>query len=167
MSFNATTPRLNRRFALLGLLGLAGCGFAPVYGTGGQARALQGAMIVTAPDTIAGFRMRQYLVDQLGQPNAARYALTIGMSQTATPATITSDGDTTRFNLIGTSDWTLSDLNGQRIAGGDVETFTSYSSTGSTVATQAAADDARDRLARALGDLVLARIILLDLDAAQ
>ena len=104
--------------------------------------------------------MRQHLLDELGPLDVARYELTVSISQTATPATITSDGDTTRFNLIGTSDWEFAIVGGPTIGRGQVETFSSYSSTGSTVATQAASDDARDRLAIALADLIVTDIIV-------
>ncbi len=48
---------------------------------------------------------------------------------------ITADGATTRYNLIGKADWTLTrHSDGLRMAGGTVDNFASYSATGSTVA---------------------------------
>ena len=73
---------------------------------------------------------------------------------------ITLDGDTTRFNLVGTADWTLSDMAGGAVTAGDVSTFTSYSATGSNVATQAAQADASARLAVAMADLIVSRLLL-------
>ena len=46
------------------------------------------------------------------------------------------------------------------LASGVVETFTAYSAFGTTVATQEAQADARDRLAIALADLIVTDIIL-------
>lgn len=104
--------------------------------------------------------MRARLIDRLGDTVQARYTLSVAMTETPSPATITLDGDTTRFNLVGTAAWTLVDVAGDVVKGGDVETFTSYSATGSTVATQAAKTDARARLSVALADLIVSRLIL-------
>lgn len=149
-----------RRIALFGLLALAGCGFTPVYGNDGSADVLREAVSFTAPDTIAGFRLRSRLEDRLGRATAPNYALDVQLGQTSTPATITEDGDTTRFNLVGDATWVLTDTAGTVLANGTVDTFTSYSATGSTVATQAAATDAAARLSVALADLIVARLIL-------
>jgi LPS-assembly lipoprotein len=111
-------------------------------------------------DTVAGYRMRERLVERLGSTRQRRYLLTVEQAQTATAATITSDGDTTRFNLVGTAQYTLADINGETVLSGDVETFTGYSATGSTVATQAAEIDASKRLSIALADLIVARLLL-------
>jgi len=149
-----------RRSALIGLLALAGCGLTPVYGSGGSAGVLRNAVTFAAPDTVAGFRLRAQLETRLGRVNVPQYALSVDLSQTPRPATITPDGDTTRFNLAGTADWSLSDLGGTVLKTGSVQTFTSYSATGSTVATQAAETDASARLSVALADLIVARLIL-------
>ncbi len=156
---------MTRRFALLGLL--AGCGLTPVYGPNGTATVLRNAITLTTPETVAGFRLRTRLEDRFGPATDARYALSVTMSQTPTPATITVDGDTTRFNLVGTADWALSDLNGNMQSNGTVESFTSYSATGSTVATEASATDAAARLSVALADLIAARLILLSAELPQ
>lgn len=149
-----------RRIALLGLLALAGCGFTPVYGTSGSAEVLRDAVSFTSPDTVAGFRLRSRLENRLGRATAPIYALDVQLGQTSSPATITEDGDTTRFNLVGDATWALADAAGTVLASGTVDTFTSYSATGSTVATQSAATDAAARLSVALADLIVARLIL-------
>jgi len=151
---------LSRRSVLLGALALSGCGLAPVYGTQGTATPLRDAVAVTAPETVAGYRLRARFTERLGHVGAARYFLVVTMTQVPTPATITTAGDTTRFNLVGTANWTLSDAAGAELATGMVETFTSYSATGSTVATQAAETDAEARLSAALADLIVARLIM-------
>ena len=48
---------------------------------------------------------------------------------------------------------------GRQITSGTVEAFTSYAATGSTVATQAAEDDARARLAVLLADMIVTRML--------
>ena len=160
MSSKANLPVLSRRSALLGLLGVAGCGLTPVYGTQGAATALRGTVAFQAPETVAGYRLRSRFIEKLGQTVTPQFTLTVSMSQTPTPATITTDGDTTRFNLVGGADWVMSDAVGKALARGTVETFTSYSATGSTVATQAAERDAQARLSVALADLIIARLII-------
>lgn len=160
MSSNASKLCLTRRGVLFAALGLAGCGLTPVYGPQGNATVLRGAVAVTAPETVAGYRLRSRFIERLGPVSEARYQLAVTMTQTPTPATITTDGDTTRFNLVGAATWVLSDVAGTVLKDGTVETFTSYSATGSTVATQAAETDAAARLSVALADLIMARMIV-------
>lgn len=160
MLSNASHINFSRRSALLGVLAVAGCGFTPVYGTNGTASALRGAVAFEAPETVAGYRLREQFIARLGQPENAKFVLVVQLDQTPTPATITTDGDTTRFNLVGTADWALRDTSGKALKNGSVETFTSYSATGSTVATQAAEADAQARLSVALADLIVARLII-------
>ena len=144
-----------RTLALTALAALAGCGFAPAFGDQGTAQKLRGAVAVTAPATTLGFALRQRVADRLGATTAPRYALTIEITQETEAAAITTDGDTTRFQLIGVATWALTDTGGSALTQGRAETFTSYAATGSTVATQAAAGDAADRLARTLADQIV------------
>lgn len=160
MSFRSLPLLLSRRSVLLVALGLAGCGFSPVYGTGGSATALRSAVAFEVPDTVAGYRLRTRLAERLGDTRVATYQLTVGISQATTPATITTDGDTTRFNLAGTATWVLRDTAGVALKDGTVDAFTSYSATGSTVATTAAETDAQARLSVALADLIVAQVII-------
>ncbi|MEJ6399187.1 LPS assembly lipoprotein LptE [Yoonia sp. 208BN28-4] len=149
-----------RRFALLGLLALGACGFTPVYSPGGAGDALQNATSLVTPETVAGFALRQQLESRLGRARSDRFTLETTLDQSRTPATITVDGDTTRFNLVGTAGWVLTDRATGAVYDGTVETFTSYATTGSTVATQAARADARDRLSVALADMIVAQLII-------
>ena len=144
----------------MGALGLADCELTPVYGTDGSATALRGAVAIEAPETVAGYRLRERFVERLGVTQTERFRLVVALTPTLTPATITTDGDTTRFNLVGSADWTLSDASGVALKGGTVETFTSYSATGSTVATKAAETDAQARLSVALADLIVAQVLI-------
>lgn len=144
----------------MGLFGLAGCGFTPVYAPGAVGAVLQNAVDVTAPDTVAGFALRRRLVDAFGPAAAPRFILETTLKQSRTPATITVAGDTTRFNLIGTVNWKLTENVTGQVRSGQAETFNSYATTGSTVATQAARADAEERLAITLADLVVAQVIL-------
>lgn len=154
-----SSDRILRRTALLGFLALAGCGFAPVYGDGGGPR---GYFAYQTPDSVAGYRLRERLELRLGLPSAPRYRLSVTLRENRKPAAITAAGDTTRYNVIGTAVWTLTDLaSGEETIKDEVETFTSYAATGSTVATQAAAEDATARLSVALADMIVGRVLIL------
>jgi len=141
-------------------MALAGCGLTPVYGPQGAAASLRGTIAYAKPDTVPEYQLRTRLIDRLGDTVQPRFMFRATLTETPTPATITLAGDTTRFNLIGTAKWTLVDVSGDTVASGEVETFTSYSATGSTVATQAAEADARARLTVALADLIVSRLLL-------
>ena len=147
-----------RRMALLGLLSLGACGFAPVHGTGSGADALQNQVSLTTPDTVIGFRTRARLEDRLGFATAPAYRLTVTLNVTQDNVAITEEGDITRITLPGQATFTLSTLSGATVSTGTASSFTSYSTTGTTVATRAAANDARDRLAIILADQIVAQL---------
>ena len=154
-----SSDRIPRRAALLGLTALCGCGFAPVYGDG---NALRGRIGYETEASVAGFVLRGRLEERLGVAAAPRYLLTVTQTSQRTTAAITSDGDITRLNLIGTANWSLSEATtGNEIETGQVETFTGFAATGSTSATQAAGDDAARRLAVSLADMIVSRLLIL------
>jgi len=153
-----SSDRLSRRVLMLSLLGLAGCGFAPLHGDGGVAR---GAFSFEAEETVLGFRLSGRLAERLGAAQTPEYVIKTTITTSQRAAAITEEGDTSRLNIIGTATWTLLDIaTGTQVAGGDVQGFTSYSATGSTVATQTAQDDAGDRLAVILADLIVTRVLV-------
>lgn len=159
MSFD----RLSRRASLLGLLAVAGCGFAPIYG---DDTALRGQIAYQTDDSVDGFRLRSQLERRLGVAANPRYLLTVAKTDQRQTSAITSDGDTTRFNVIGTAVWTLTDVvTGLRVDTGEVKAFTGYATTGSTTATQAADTDATARLSVILADMIVSQVLILSLDA--
>lgn len=156
-----SSNRLSRRIVLLGLLALAGCGFAPIYGGGGN----QGAYAFETDESVMGFRMQGRLAERLGLPDAPAFVIEAKISVTERAAAITADGDTSRLNVIGSADWSLTRIaTGEQIEAGKVESFTSYAATGSTVATQTSKDDARMRLATILADLIVTRVMVVKPD---
>ncbi len=139
---------------------LGACGFTPAFAPGRAAADWQNAVVVEAPDSVFGFRLRAQLMTTLGAPTEARYTLRITPQTDPVPATITEDGDITRLNITGNAAWILVDRRtGAQVQEGLAQTFTSYSATGSTVATQTAESDARDRLAVALADLIFQQLL--------
>lgn len=160
-----SSDRISRRFAVLGLLALGGCGFAPIYG---QDNALRGQIAYDTDETVAGFRIRTRLEERLGFATTPRYLLTVTRTEQRRTSAITSDGDTTRFNVIGTATWALKDAaTGTQVETGAVEAFTGYATTGSTTATQAAETDATARLSVILADMIVSRILVLSLDVSE
>lgn len=146
---------------MLGILGLTGCGFAPVYGTGSG---LRKTIAFDATNSIAGFRLRAQLEDRLGRSTSPLYRLDVGITSHERAAAITSDGETTRLNVLGKAVWTLTDFGtGVQIQAGVVDAMTSYAATGSTIATQSTKDDAEARLAIILADMIVSKLSTLTL----
>jgi LPS-assembly lipoprotein len=149
----------SRRAFLAALLTLPACTFTPAYAPGGPAQSLQGSIRVDDPSDKNGFDLVERLEERLGRPNTPRYRLAYSITTNPIGVGITPDAATTRYNLTGSIDWSLSDMAGTRVAGGKVQNFTSYSATGSTVAGLAAEEDAALRLMRILADQIVTRLI--------
>lgn len=146
--------------ALFATLPVAACGFAPVYGTNGANGSLRGRVAYRAPATPEGFRLRARLEDRLGRTERGDYLLSVRLDIDEDAVVISSASDINRFNLPGKATWTLTEPgNDTSLAQGTAQTFTAYSAFGTTVATREAQDDARDRLAIALADLVVTDLI--------
>ena len=141
-------------------LALAACGFTPAYGPGGPAAGITGTIRAADPTDKNAFDLVARLDQRLGRPKADRYDLTYAITTQPVGVGITPDNAITRYNLKGAVDWTLTDrATGTRLTGGKVESFTSYSATGSTVAGLAAEEDAAARLMRILADQIVTRLI--------
>ncbi|MBU2361138.1 MAG: hypothetical protein KKB02_19755 [Alphaproteobacteria bacterium] len=154
---------ITRRGALAALLATGACGFTPALAPGAATFALRDSVTVTAPDTIPGFAIRGRLQERLGRATQPAFNLTISLDQALDAAAFSQAGDALRYNVVGAAGWRLTTRDGTTVGQGQVEGFTSYSATGSTVATQAAATDAIGRLMVILGDMVVADLMLLDL----
>ncbi len=153
----------DRRLFLASLLALAtlgACGFRPIYGPGGAARGLTGAIEVEAPGTRDEYELVKRLEERLGQPQAARFTLGYRIETREEASGITASAETTRKQLFGTLTFTLTETaTGQVVQSGSVTSFVSYSQQGTTVATASSAQDAHKRLMVALADLVTTRLI--------
>ncbi|MFN3936049.1 MAG: LPS assembly lipoprotein LptE [Gemmobacter sp.] len=152
----------DRRAFLTGLaaLGLAGCGFAPVHGPGGSGAALRGAVLAHPPRDRRDFDFVARIEDRLGRPSAPRFGLDYAIATEPVGSGVRPEGTITRFTLTGHADYALTELaTGRTISSGRAESFTSWSATGSTVATLAAEEDARRRLMVILADQVVARLM--------
>ncbi len=152
-----SSDRLSRRLVCLSLLGLAGCGFVPVYGDGPEIR---GQFAFETEESVIGFHTRTRLAERLGTTTAPRYVIKVEITTSERAAAITAEGDTSRLNIIGVAQWSVVETGtGVQVETGRTEAFTSYAATGSTVATQATRDDARQRLAVILADMIVTRVL--------
>lgn len=137
---------------------LAACGFTPAFAPGGPASGLQGSIRAADPVDKNGFDLVERLEERLGRPEAAPYALGYSIGTYAVGVGITPENATTRYNLIGQVDWSLTNAAGVLVTAGRAQNFTSYSATGSTVAGLAAEEDAAYRLMRILADQIVTRL---------
>jgi LPS-assembly lipoprotein len=154
----------DRRFLLCLPLALAACGFTPVYGTGGTGSRLQNNVEVAEPETRDAYLLTRRIEERLGRASVAAYKLTLTVDTDEEDIAVDQAGDITRFNLLGSADYALIDqATGQVVTSGSVDNFTSYSATGTTVATLAAQRDAQQRLMTLLGDMIVLRLLSADL----
>jgi len=108
-----------------------------------------------------GFEMRRALEDRLGAVRAPRYNLSVVPSVDSEGLAITEDNATTRYNLTGTANFTLTHAGETVPAFRDqVVAFTAYSAIAAPYATRVAERDANARLARALADQIVNRLAI-------
>ena len=150
----------SRRAALAVALLAAGCGFTPVYGPGGAGTRLHGQVRVADPQTADDYAFLRRMTERLGPAETGRYDLAYTLRVAVLPQAITPDEVTTRFSLNGTATYRLTDsATGATVAQGEVSNFTSHSTVGTVIATNAAEQDARNRLALMLADQVVTRLL--------
>ncbi|MDP2063930.1 MAG: LPS assembly lipoprotein LptE [Phaeovulum sp.] len=150
----------DRRSLIVALAALAGCGFTPAFAPDGGAGVLLGAVAPDAPATRDDFALTRRLAERLGPPDAPRYRLAYTIATAASGQAITPDNATTRFSLHGTAAFRLIAIgSGAEVLASAVEGFTSWSASGTSVATRAAEDDAHLRLMRILADQIVTRLL--------
>ncbi|MGY3438873.1 MULTISPECIES: LPS assembly lipoprotein LptE [unclassified Marinovum] len=144
------------------LVVLAGCGFAPAYGTGGSASQLQNAIHIDEPGDHEAYVVTRRIEERLGAGGtAAPYTLALSIDTSQDSFGTTSDGKLTRYRILGQTEFTLRRPgDATAVYTGIVRNFTGYSASGSTVATLAAQRDAEDRLMIMLADQVIDRLVL-------
>lgn len=150
----------SRRAVLLGLSALAACGYEPVNSPTGAAAGLKsGDISVRAPTEDDEYSLVERLEQRLGPAKRARYELGYTLHIDEVPVGITPNQETTRYNVIGRIDWTLTDLaTGSVATSGGFESFSSYAATGSAVSGLTAQEDAHRRLTALMADQVVTRL---------
>ena len=150
----------DRRILLVAMLAVAGCGFTPAFAPGGPAVKLQDAIQVQPPTEKNGFDLVERLEQRLGRSRTPSLTLAYRIKTATNGVGITPDNAITRFNVTGAVNFALTDLaSGVELTKGTVESFTSYSASGTTVSTLAAERDAESRLMRLLADQIVARLV--------
>jgi len=160
----------NRRnfLAMAALPLVAGCGFTPVYGPSGSATAVRGKIKIDPPKDKSTFALVGRLDNRLGAPDAPKYQLSYTLSTQNEAFSIKGSTDTRRFQVVGDLAFQLREIDNNAIAiTGSVNSFTAYSTTGSTVGTLSAEQDANDRLMVILADLLVDRLLVTAADWAQ
>ena len=150
-----------RRLALaaVALVGLAGCGFTPLYGETAVGSSLSRIAVTTQDDRL-GYRVREQLEDALGRDGAQAplWRLETTLEQSRRPLGRRIDDTATRYELTVRGAWTLTPTNGGPAVTG-VETVTAtYAAADQPFAAIAAQQDGEERAAAEL-----ARLIRLDL----
>ncbi len=150
----------SRRGIVLYLALAAGCGFTPALAPDGPATGFYGAFEYSVPATRPGFFLTRQLEDRLGLPDAPTYRLAVTITQGAQVTAIPANNVTARTNIIGQADYTVTDIaTGATLQQGTVQSFTGLTSTSTTAATQAARQDAEQRLMVVLADRLVADLL--------
>ncbi len=155
-----------RRFGVvLAAAALAGCGFTPVYGPDGTGAALLGQLSLDPPQDRNDYLLQRRIEERLGQATAGAWRLSTQIKTDDIGLGFTTDGDITRYNINGTTDYTLRRTGSSKIfRQGKIQHFTSYSATGTTVATLAAKRDAEVRLMTILADQIIDQLLIISED---
>ncbi|MEQ9693040.1 LPS assembly lipoprotein LptE [Shimia sp. SDUM112013] len=151
-----------RAFLILGAasLVLAGCGFSPTYGTNGTASGLLGQTVVDDPTDNVSYLVVRELEDRLGRTDTGKYGLSISLKFQQNSIAKSVSGITSRYDILATTTYALRDLETKEVlTSGKVENFTGYSTTGTTVDTLAAEEDAYERLSVILTDQIMAQLL--------
>ncbi|MFN3858729.1 MAG: LPS assembly lipoprotein LptE [Caulobacter sp.] len=144
----------------LGAVGLAGCGFTPLYAAPGVAGGL-GAIETIAPEGRAGALLRESMDDALGRDLsvAPQYRLEVELDESRIPRGRRPDGVASRFEYVVVANWKLvSRVNGATVAQGTSRAQITFDRADQPYASIAAQQDAEQKAADEL-----ARKIRLDL----
>ena len=136
----------NRRGFLLAACALAGCGFVPVHGSNSKSQIFRNAVLVQAPKNRVEFELVRNLEVLLGPVTAKRYDLRYTLKVDEQVIVVSAAQQIDRFSLVGKINFTLVDADGVVLLSKTAKSFTGYSATGTTVATERSKRDAYDRL---------------------
>lgn len=141
---------LLRALGIAACLGLAGCGFTPLYATPDLGSGLAAVEVVT-PEGRAGALLREQLDDALGRRAslAPAYRLDVALSELRYPRGVRVDNVATRYEYVLTAAYTLSAATpGEPLKTGKVRVELSYDSADQPYASVIAQQDAQARAAQ-------------------
>ena len=151
----------SRRGFLSAALVLAGCGLTPVMDPSSQR--LYNQILIQAPVNRAEYELVRNLEAQLGAAKSARFALHYELKVTEDNIVVSAAQEISRYSLVGELEYSLLDKDDAFLTRQTAKSFTGYSATGTTVATQRAQRDAYDRLMAILAGQVASALLTLDL----
>jgi LPS-assembly lipoprotein len=145
---------------------ISGCGYEPLYGKrNSEVSSANAALIAISPvrDRLAR-EVRNQLLDGLtpeGEPSNPRYQLSFDVEERTNAVLIQLDDTTTRFNLILTASFTLTDLeNGTVLYTDNARAEGSFNVVDSEFATVIAEQDAGREATRELSDEIRSLVLV-------
>ncbi len=126
-----TLPIARRALVLAGIVGLAGCGFHPLYAPGEAQDAALSAIFVDLIQDRSGQLLREALQARLdANDNAAAksFVLTVVYRENVSGIGIQNDNSSTRTRVVGTATWSLHPVgeDSKQITGGTVRSLDGY-----------------------------------------
>ena len=172
MSWSDADTGLSRRRLLAGLgagLGIAallsGCGYQPLYGTGGYGTGVSGELAAVSVDVIADRRgqiLRRLLIERInprGRPADPTWRLETQLSEVIDDIGITETDVATRANIAMTARYRLVDLGDGGVALSDrTSTVTSFNILNDEYATEVSRDQARETALRQIAEDITLRL---------
>jgi len=146
-----THRHLRLGVATLGLLGLGGCGFTPLYAVSGVTPQL-GAIQVSRPDGRTGFLIGQFLDSELGSHTGAetKYRLTVQLNEVRVGRGININNVATEYEVDLVAHYELADIQTNRqVTKGIVSVNATYNTATQPYANVADSLDAESRAAEA------------------
>ena len=147
---------IRRAAALILALGLAACGFRPLYGHGGASPALMASIYVDPIPDRTGYELRNSLIDLFdsGGGGTKQYRLKVRLADQRKGIALQNDATITRYNYLLDADYELTDSTGRLVTKGHQSTLTAYNVVASPYATLAAQQDAQKRAAQDLSQRI-------------
>lgn len=143
------TRLLNLSVLAAASLGLAACGFTPLYGTPGVTSSLSAIQVAT-PEGRTGELIREHLDDVLARDSnvPAAYRMSLSLGEQRYPRGVRVDNVATRYEYVLVAAYVLTDARTGALAKkGQVRVEVTYDSADQPYASVAAQQDAQDRAA--------------------
>ena len=147
----------NRRKFIFLFSAVAGCSFTPVFKSKQSPEYLKGKIEFLKPTSRGEYILVSRLEENFGRVEEVLFKLSVSTS--VNKKGFGGLGNISRYNLPGSASFVLTEVStGKVIISDEVNTFTSYSASAQTLATETAERSARDRLMKALADQITTSI---------
>jgi len=149
-------PVMRKAFALVICLGLAACGFHPMYGRSSLAPELASIYVEPIAER-DGYQLRNSLIDLLqsdGMVAGKAYRLKVTLNEAAQGIALQNDATISRYNNNLSAHYTLTDAAGNVLTTGTQSEMSAYNVVQSPYATLAAAQDSSKRAAQDMAERI-------------